>query len=400
MYVNIKRAIKNIGKVDFYQPLHEAIVNSFQARATEIEISFIKNNENIIKSYAIKDNGEGFTEENLNSYLTLWSDYKANIGGLGSGRLLCLKVFDNIHIESQTKKYKVEFDFNEDFNISNIDDFNKIHNSSDKTYTITKFEKINKDFLSEHGNYNYNLDEIKENIFIKLMPMFIRFKEENKNFKIVIDSSEWLNIKTLQKQFDVLNFKTDEFTMEKDLSKFEKDSDEEKNIKYTFKLYYRIEKTKKGKNDELIQFYGASDRYITSFPNGVKIEKLKKDWSGIFCLASKYFEENRVADSRNRFIMGLGDNNSASKENPITFPEINQKLSEILEKILKQTFPNIEDEAKVVRKKVIDKFPHLLRYVKKIDGLTLTESQIQKKAEDAFIKETKRTREEVERKKV
>jgi len=397
MYVNIKRAIKNIGEVEFHQPLYEAIVNSFQAKATEIEISFIKNNKNIIESYVIKDNGEGFTKENLNSYLTLWSDYKANIGGLGSGRLLCLKVFDNIHIESQTREYKVEFDFNQDFNISNIDDFDRIENLSNETYTITRFEEINKDFLSKYGEYNYNLDEIKENIFIKLMPMFIRLKEESKNFKIIIDGSEWLSTQSLQKQFDDLNFKTDKFIIEKNLSKFEKKSNEEKNVRYAFKLYYKIEKTKKGKNDELIQFYGASDRYITSFPNGVKIEKLKKGWSGIFCLTSKYFEENRVADSRNKFIIGLGDNNSASKDNPITFPEINKELSNILEQILKNTFPNIENEAKEIRKKIVDKFPHLLRYVKKVDGLTLNESQIQKKAEEAFYKETKKTREDVEK---
>jgi len=396
MFVNIKRAIKNIEKVGFFQPLYEAIVNSFQAKADTIKIHFDTDEENYIVSYTIRDNGEGFTDENLESYLTLWSDLKADIGGLGSGRLLCLKVFDNIHIESQTNHYKVEFDFNQNFDISAIDNFNKIDNKSDETYTITKFEKINEDFILENGKFFLNLDEIKESIFIKLMPMFIRFKEENKQFKIYIDDSEWLNDKSLQTQFDDLNFETKEFIIKKDLSKFDKNQDIENIIKYNFKLYYRIQKTKKGKKDELIQFYGASDRYITSFPSGVKIEKLEKGWSGIFCLTSKYFEEGRVADSRNKFIIGLGDNNSASKKNPITFPEINNELSKVLEEILKNKFPNIENRAKDIRKGIVDKFPHLLRYVKKIDGLTLSESQIQKKAEELFLKETKKTREEVE----
>ncbi|MEO1923054.1 MAG: hypothetical protein ABGX25_00895, partial [Nautiliaceae bacterium] len=142
--------------------------------------------------------------------------------------------------------------------------------------------------------------------------------------------------------------------------------------------------------------YGASDKYITSFPSGVKIEKLPKGWSGVFCLTSEYFEDKRVADSRNKFIIGLGDNNSASKENPITFPEINQKLSIVLEEVLKAKFPNIEKEAKNIRKKIVDKFPHLLRYVKEVNGLTLSEGQILKKAEEAFLKQTKKTREEVE----
>ena len=397
MFVNLERAIKSIGKVDFYQPLYEAIVNSFQADANEVKINFKKDKNNHILSYSIKDNGEGFTDTNLESYLTLWSDLKADIGGLGSGRLLCLKVFDNIYIESQTKDFKVEFDFNKNFKISKLDDFNKIEKKSKNTYTITKFQNLNEDFVNENGLYNFNLEEIKENIFIKLMPMFIRFKDEDKEFKIFIEDEKWLDNKQLQNQFKKFNFQDKQFTIKKDLAQFEKIEKKQNVIEYSFKLYYRIKKTEKNKKDELFQFYGASDRYITSFPSGIKIEKLKKGYSGMFCLTSKYFEENRVADSRNKFIIGLGDNNSASRENPITFPEINKKLSEVLEDILKEHFPDIEEESKNIRKKIVDKFPHLLRYVKKVEGLTLSESQIQKKAEEMFYKETKKTRENVEK---
>lgn len=399
MFVNIKRAIKSIGKVGFYQPLYEAIVNSFQANADKVEIYFIKDKDNNVMSYNIKDNGEGFTDKNLESYLTLWSDLKADIGGLGSGRLLCLKVFNNIHIESQTKDFKVEFDFNQDFNISKLDDFTKIEKKAKNTYTITEFQKINNDFILENGMNKYNIEEIKENIFIKLMPMFIKFGEDKKKFQIYIDEQKWIDDNELQNKFQEFHFDVKEFSIEKDLDQFEKENnkDDKNIIKYNFKLYYRIEKTKKNKKDELIQFYGASDRYITSFPSGVRIEKLKEGYSAIFCLTSKYFEENRVADSRNKFVIGLGDNNAASKENPITFPEINKNLSEVLNEILKEKFPDIEEESKSIRKKIVEKFPHLLRYVKKVEGLTLSESQILKKAEDMFHKETKKTREEVEK---
>jgi len=393
MYVDLKRAIKNIGSVDFFQPLYEAIVNSFQADANKIEIDFSTNSENYIESIIVKDNGEGFTKRNLKSYLTLWSDLKADKGGLGSGRFLCLKVFDNIHIKSQTKDYKVEFDFNEDFSIQTIEEFNIIENKSDETYSITKYENIRQDFLSENNQEQLNIDIIKEDIFIKLLPMFIRFKDENKDFEIQIDSNKWIDKQLLSQEFNDLDFKEKSFSIEKKLLDFDKNSDEKNTIEYSFKLHYRL---KKDTHKELIQFYGASDRYIVSFPNGVKIEKLPDNWSGIFCLTSKYFEENRVADSRNKFIIGLGDNNSASKENPITFPEINRELSKLLETILKENFPNIEEKAKDTRKHIIDKFPHLLRYVKKIDGITLSESQIQKKAEELFFKETKETRKKVE----
>ena len=392
MYVNLKRAIKSIGDVDFFQPLYEAIVNSFQAEADRVEINFDLDEDNIT-SISIKDNGEGFTEKNLNSYLTLWSDLKVDKGGLGSGRLLCLKVFDNIHIESQTRNYKVSFDFNESFSINTINDFKKDQRQSSQTYTITKFENINQDYILTKGTETFNINNIKENIFIKLLPMFIKFKKESKEFTIVINGTNWLEKEFLEEQFRNLDFKIETFQIEKNLAEFEKNNEDPELINYEFQLLYRLKKDLK---NELIQFYGASDRYIISFPNGVKIEKLPKSWSGIFCLTSKYFEENRVADSRNKFIIGLGDNNAASKENPISFPEINQNLSTLLEKILKEEFPDIEKEAKNTRNQIIDKFPHLLRYVKQIDGLTLNENQIQKKAEEAFFKETKKTRQEVE----
>jgi hypothetical protein len=41
MKVNIKRAIQSIkGDVDFFQPLYEAIVNSFQAEAENLKSIF------------------------------------------------------------------------------------------------------------------------------------------------------------------------------------------------------------------------------------------------------------------------------------------------------------------------------------------------------------------------
>jgi len=391
--VNLKRAIRNIGEVHFYQPLYESIVNSFQANANEVKISFNRDNLDNVKSYTVEDNGDGFTDDNINSFLELWSDYKASVGGLGSGRILCLKVFNNINIESQIKERKVIINFNSDFKANNKEYLNITDSNLDTTATITKFEKLNDDFISESKLEKYDLDKIKENIFIKLLPMFIRFQTENKKFKIYIDNTLWLDYTILEKKFKELEFQNSSFSIEKDLSKFDKSLNSKELVKYDFKLYYRLKKDEK---NELQQFYGASDRNITEFPNAVKIEKLEKGWSAIFCLTSNYFEENRVTDARNKFVIGLGDNNSASIENPITFPEINHKLAKLIEEILKDKFPKLENSFKENQNKVIDKFPHLLRYIKRIDNLTWTESQIQKKAENEFFKETKRVRAEVE----
>ncbi|MFV0481078.1 MAG: hypothetical protein ACK5LP_03760 [Campylobacteraceae bacterium] len=60
MLVNLERAIKSITeKIDFFQPLYEAIINSFQANADKVEITFnIDSKKNTILGYAVKDNGD------------------------------------------------------------------------------------------------------------------------------------------------------------------------------------------------------------------------------------------------------------------------------------------------------------------------------------------------------
>jgi hypothetical protein len=53
-----------------------------------------------IVGFMITDNGIGFDDNNINSFRTLDSDYKAIRGGRGVGRLLWLKAFQNSRIDS------------------------------------------------------------------------------------------------------------------------------------------------------------------------------------------------------------------------------------------------------------------------------------------------------------
>jgi len=413
MKVNIERAIKSItDKIDFYQPLYEAIVNSFQANATTIKI-YLNTKDDYVFSYVVEDDGIGFHTQNLDSFLTLWSDYKVDKFALGSGRILCLKVFDNIIIESQTKDYdtkigqKVDINFHKNFtanSITDIDDvkvnsISRVKNSSDKSYTVTKFENINEDYKAQYNKEKafYNLEEIKEKIFIRLLPMFIGFEASNKNFKIMINDSDWLDTENLRKEFQDKKFLNEEFLIKKDMSLYDTSSDTELSSKkdiqiFKFNLKYRIVEDDK---NSLEQFYGAADRYINSFSKGVSISKLEKGYSGIFCLTSDYFN-TRIKDSRNAFTIGFNQNNTTI-ENPISFPEIHKELSIVLTKILRSNFKNIDTVMSEKKDKIIQSFPHLARYVDKIDNLTMTQSDMQKNAEKAFFDETRNVRSEVEK---
>ncbi|SIJ48858.1 Uncharacterised protein [Mycobacteroides abscessus subsp. abscessus] len=53
-----------------------------------------------IVGFSVEDNGVGFTPENMKSFETLDSDYKARVGCRGVGRLLWLKAFDRVSIKS------------------------------------------------------------------------------------------------------------------------------------------------------------------------------------------------------------------------------------------------------------------------------------------------------------
>ena len=69
-----------------------------------------------ITGFTISDNGIGFNDQNMNSFETLDSDHKIDKGCRGVGRLLWLKAFETVQVESlfqdiQGNSYKRQFTF-------------------------------------------------------------------------------------------------------------------------------------------------------------------------------------------------------------------------------------------------------------------------------------------------
>lgn len=112
--VNIKRAVENIRSgTTVYTPLVEMIVNAIQAieskkeKNGEVQViversrqSDVENKIPPVENFLITDNGIGFTDENRNSFDTLYSDYKILQGGKGFGRFTCLRYFEDLHVDS------------------------------------------------------------------------------------------------------------------------------------------------------------------------------------------------------------------------------------------------------------------------------------------------------------
>ncbi|MCU0925478.1 MAG: ATP-binding protein [Hydrogenophaga sp.] len=112
--INIQRAIENIrSTTTVFTPIVEIVVNAIQAiesagtseglvriRVKRSSQGEIDASESRIQDVQVTDNGIGFTQENRDSFDTLYSALKLKQGGKGFGRFTCLKYFDDLHIDS------------------------------------------------------------------------------------------------------------------------------------------------------------------------------------------------------------------------------------------------------------------------------------------------------------
>jgi hypothetical protein len=98
-------------------PMFEAVVNSVHSieetkggvATGKIDVEILRDpqvdafsgpHESPIVGFRVTDNGAGFTDANMQSFETLDSDYKADKGGRGVGRLVWLKAFKDVQITS------------------------------------------------------------------------------------------------------------------------------------------------------------------------------------------------------------------------------------------------------------------------------------------------------------
>lgn len=116
-------------------PLFEAIMNSIQAieerfgrdqiSSGNVRVTVIRTEDGDCTGFTVSDNGIGFNQQNLDSFVKMDSQKKASIGGKGVGRLLWLKVVDSVRIESLFSDAqgvsRVVFDFCLDDPIRNIE---------------------------------------------------------------------------------------------------------------------------------------------------------------------------------------------------------------------------------------------------------------------------------------
>tara|TARA_R110002072_G_scaffold11765_3_gene52524 strand:+ start:363 stop:2231 length:1869 start_codon:yes stop_codon:yes gene_type:complete len=152
--INLKKFIAEHykGGLTARDVIREGVTNSIHAgaKAITVDLSFARQSDlfgdderNVLDKIIISDNGEGFTQDNIDYFDEICTAHKDDIGGKGVGRLAFLKYANRVEIRSQLASELVEFRYTPDFT---LDDVRKTATTgrSETTVTLTELkEKIN-----------------------------------------------------------------------------------------------------------------------------------------------------------------------------------------------------------------------------------------------------------------
>ena len=225
-------------------PLYEAIVNSINAiderRRIEndfdgqIDIEVLRDetlfsdfDKSTVLGFKIIDNGIGFTEENMRSFMEADSDYKLRIGGKGVGRFSWLKAFAKVEIKSTYKENGVFYTRMFDFTLNNADIEDKVESACSQNCGT---EVCMSGYAKEYEkNVPKQLSTMAAQIIQHCFAYFLRsdcpkihiYDSENriclnKSFADVVKPEEnKRNFKVGDKQFSLLNIKITDKTFTK-----------------------------------------------------------------------------------------------------------------------------------------------------------------------------------------
>ena len=373
MKVNIRNIVSRFKmQISIMQTLYEAIANSLEANATHIEI-ILKNNNmpieglNAYYEFLIIDDGDGFNEANINSFLEYLSSYKIKLGCKGIGRFTRLTVFKDIEIESKLSAKTVIINFSLDFDESNKKCMEIIQEESISPVNETKI--IFKNCLLDQSKYiNMTLREIKEQILDHFALKFYLLKQQHKEFNITIKdncSSEYEKIDFL----DIINMNHDTFQITTTLNTFH------------FNLYFSFVKNGKNKRNVVLCANGRAVKELNIVPE-------LPDKASFICLVISDFLDENVDDSRTELLFNEQKDGIVS----ISLSELIEEVQRKIDEIIIKEYPQINDKNAIIEKECIDEFPHLKNYIKSDRTIIKNKKKIIEKAKKQYENDKEDTR--------
>ncbi len=321
----------------FAQIYFEAVANALDAGATEINIEIstdgnIRNPSHL--EIIISDNGVGFTPDRFEKFKEIKEPNDQHHKGMG--RLVYLKYFSTVEVESYYKGAKRLFTF------TNFFDGESHNETTANNITGTKFTF--KNFIGDRIKTYDDLRPItlKERFIEHFLPYFIEMKRAEKQFQITI------KLATEQSNSQYSFFPDDAILSQNDIPEFVQTSFMYNSLDLCeIKISYWIRKIEG--NKESLTIACIDDRTVR-LPllqqNSIPIE-----YSAIFLIESDMFI-GRSDSSRQKLV--LPENVSET----VFFMRLRKEISHILN----NEIPSIKEHNITTKNDFDDKYPHLSGY--------------------------------------
>lgn len=181
MDINLKKAAKKFfPNVPFKDVYLEAVANALDAHATKISIDIYMDSPKDYNSIRLEivDNGDGFNDNNYNKFCRLMENEDEEHKGLG--RLVYLRNFENIRIQSSFEGKSREFNFNYNFDAGDVPpEKSDMPNGTRLTFTGYNKARIASAALT-------NPAELKELILENLLPQLYLIRDKGLEITITL----------------------------------------------------------------------------------------------------------------------------------------------------------------------------------------------------------------------
>lgn len=370
MKVNIRNIVNKFKMpISIMQTMYEAITNSLEANAENIEI-ILTNNETTdgsqaYSNFTIIDDGDGFNEDNLKSFLEYLSAYKYELGCKGLGRFTWLKVFGNVSIVSKINNAIVSINFSKDFNEDDSAHLKKVEAENQGKETKITFN----DCLLKQAKYiNKSLNEIKELILDHFAIKFYLLKNQNKKVNIIIKDTDSNVVEKITFN-DIFDLQEERFNIST------------KNNNYSFVMYYNFFNNEKNKRKVVLC---ANERAI----HELNILSELPNKNSLICLIMGQYLDDCVDDSRTEFVFNKNRDGLIG----LSLKEVEEGIKNKLEQIIIGKFPEISEENIKIEEECVDEYPHLKKYIVSDEAIIKNKKNIIKKAKELYEDEKEKTK--------
>lgn len=173
--INLKKFIAEHykGGVTARDVIREGVTNSIQAGANSIHVDLFFDRQaglfgdevrHVLDTISISDDGEGFTQKNINHFDEICTGHKDKIGGKGVGRLAFLKYGNKVAVQSQLEREFVSFNYTPEFTLDSV---SRTPSLGDKRTTIVISGSKDKINTQVTKLVNSTCDDLRLLLFLK-----------------------------------------------------------------------------------------------------------------------------------------------------------------------------------------------------------------------------------------